>query len=292
LDYVLVDEKGATMQLNNKVCSQLADGLCHIHAHYGEEFLSETCSLFPRNVTQVGQTRLISAEASCPEIARIIMTTDSPFDLMPASLHRVPSDLPEGFIDAEKERKSIFVMQRCMEEVGREDLTAEDILTRFVLVAVQLDQIDQPFWAMALNDLFNSPYISLDSPSSHFVSHYELVNEVVQLSSNGSAKWNVLVENVKAAFDMDGLMPVIKTHLVTARRKNYHTARKVDQVLKRLIGSELIRRVFPYGSEKNSDNGKPEVLDKIMPIVVFFCFLGLHYSPMLMVMETRHRMKK
>lgn len=272
LDYVLIDENGANMKLNDKVCSQLTDGLCHIHANYGEEFLSETCSFFPRKVIQVGQTRLMSAEASCPEIARIIMTNESPFSLVPASLSRVPSDLPQGFVDAEREKKSFFVMQRFMTEIERVDLTAEDILTRFVLVATQLGQIDQAFWAVALDDLLDSPYCGLDIPSSRLISHHQLINDIAQLCSDGSAKWIVMLENIKTIFDTNGAAPVIKTNLIAARKNNYDTAKKFDQALKRFIGSELIRRVFPYGSEKSTDQSKAGVVDKIMPIVVFFCF--------------------
>jgi hypothetical protein len=54
-----------------------------------------------------------------------------------------------------------------------------------------------------------------------------------------------------------------------AARKNYgHTAQKIDHALKRFIGSELIRRLFPYGSEKGVSS---TVVENIMPIAVFFC---------------------
>lgn len=58
---------------NEKCQMVLEDGLCSIHKYLGEEFLCNTCSVYPRNLTQVGNTVEKSLTLSCPEAARIVL---------------------------------------------------------------------------------------------------------------------------------------------------------------------------------------------------------------------------
>ncbi|WP_022765820.1 flagellin lysine-N-methylase [Butyrivibrio sp. XPD2006] len=52
------------------------DGLCSIHADYGEEFLSNTCRSYPRFVSGYGDVYTMTIGLSCPEVARMIVSTD------------------------------------------------------------------------------------------------------------------------------------------------------------------------------------------------------------------------
>lgn len=57
------------------------DKLCLIHAEKGEEYLSKTCSLFPRFFDDFGDFREMGLGLGCPEGARIIMADEEPFAL-------------------------------------------------------------------------------------------------------------------------------------------------------------------------------------------------------------------
>ncbi|MFJ7950817.1 flagellin lysine-N-methylase [Lysinibacillus sp. NPDC096418] len=58
----------------NKNCNMiLEDGLCSIHKELGEEFLCNTCAIYPRNLTQVGDVTEKSLTLSCPEAARVVL---------------------------------------------------------------------------------------------------------------------------------------------------------------------------------------------------------------------------
>lgn len=55
-------------------CSMvLNDGLCSIHKELGEEFLCNTCFIYPRYLSQVGKYVEKSLTLSCPEAARIVL---------------------------------------------------------------------------------------------------------------------------------------------------------------------------------------------------------------------------
>lgn len=43
----------------------LEDGLCSIHKELGEEFLCNTCAIYPRSLTQVGGIKEKSLTLSC-----------------------------------------------------------------------------------------------------------------------------------------------------------------------------------------------------------------------------------
>lgn len=69
------ETKYATFILDeNKGCNlMLDDGLCDIHKELGEEFLCNTCAVYPRYLTQVGGTIEKSLTLSCPEAARVVL---------------------------------------------------------------------------------------------------------------------------------------------------------------------------------------------------------------------------
>lgn len=58
---------------DEKCQMMLEDGLCSIHKYLGEEFLCNTCAVYPRNLTKVGNTIEKSLTLSCPEAARIVL---------------------------------------------------------------------------------------------------------------------------------------------------------------------------------------------------------------------------
>ncbi|MGE7695964.1 flagellin lysine-N-methylase [Lysinibacillus sp. NPDC094177] len=59
---------------DNKNCHMmLEDGLCSIHKELGEEFLCNTCAVYPRYLSRVGNVTEKSLTLSCPEAARVVL---------------------------------------------------------------------------------------------------------------------------------------------------------------------------------------------------------------------------
>ena len=80
LDKELVVKKGsspecaAKIKLKNNRCAFLAkDNLCDIYKNLGEQYLSETCTMYPRNTNTLGGKVELSLALSCPEAARQIL---------------------------------------------------------------------------------------------------------------------------------------------------------------------------------------------------------------------------
>ena len=78
---VLVDEDGETImrQTADRRCPMWRqDGLCRIQAELGEEALCQVCTAFPRLRHDYGDFVELGLELSCPEAARLILSSSSP----------------------------------------------------------------------------------------------------------------------------------------------------------------------------------------------------------------------
>lgn len=78
LRQVLSDDPdaGTVMTIENGRCPMWqADGLCRIQAELGEQALCKTCRDFPRLTHDYGDFVELGLELSCPEAARLILTT-------------------------------------------------------------------------------------------------------------------------------------------------------------------------------------------------------------------------
>ena len=90
LRQVLVEEDGDTiLRIENGRCPMWRqDGLCRIQAELGEQALCKTCREFPRLTHDYGDFQELTLELSCPEAARMILSTP------PAALR--PQTVPGG----------------------------------------------------------------------------------------------------------------------------------------------------------------------------------------------------
>ena len=95
LRQVLVDdpEAGTVMTIENGRCPMWrTDGLCRIQAELGHEALCKTCREFPRLTHDYGDFIEYGLELSCPEAARLILTSPA----TPFIVTEVPGgDAPE-----------------------------------------------------------------------------------------------------------------------------------------------------------------------------------------------------
>lgn len=76
-EYAMIKTIGAQHQ-----CSALQDGMCGVHAHLGESYLSHTCHTYPRsNRVFLGQVEQ-AITLSCPEAARLALLAEDAFDFV------------------------------------------------------------------------------------------------------------------------------------------------------------------------------------------------------------------
>lgn len=95
------------INLKNNKCSLLSeDGLCTIHGSLGEDYLCNTCRIYPREIKKYGEIYERNLSISCPEIARyIIKCKDNfSFDLEDEKLN----DLDKDYIVNNKYNEKLY----------------------------------------------------------------------------------------------------------------------------------------------------------------------------------------
>lgn len=95
------------INLKNNKCSLLSeDGLCTIHGSLGEDYLCNTCRVYPREIKKYGEIYERNLSISCPEVARyIIKCKDNfSFNLEDEKL----SDLDKDYIVNNKYNEKLY----------------------------------------------------------------------------------------------------------------------------------------------------------------------------------------
>ena len=95
------------INLKNNKCSLLSeDGLCTIHGSLGEDYLCNTCRVYPRSISKYGEIYERNLSISCPEVARyIIKCKDNfSFNLEDEKL----SDLDKDYIVNNKYNEKLY----------------------------------------------------------------------------------------------------------------------------------------------------------------------------------------
>ncbi|MCR5720145.1 MAG: flagellin lysine-N-methylase [Lachnospiraceae bacterium] len=96
-------------------CKMLNEnGLCDLHSNLGEESLCMTCHLYPRHIEEFPDLREMSLTLSCPEVARLVLSTDYTFDFNEA----------EDDTDDEEEYEDFDLLLFDMLEYAREKMLA------------------------------------------------------------------------------------------------------------------------------------------------------------------------
>ena len=109
LRQVLKDEDGKTyMTIENRRCPMWrSDRLCRIQAELGEQALCKTCREFPRLTHDYGDFIEMGLELSCPEAAKLILTTPP----APPIVEEIP-----GGSEPEYDADTMAVLLRSREE--------------------------------------------------------------------------------------------------------------------------------------------------------------------------------
>ncbi|WP_338552823.1 flagellin lysine-N-methylase [Paenibacillus sp. KS-LC4] len=83
----------AEMQLNPNTgdCSMLDQGMCSIQLELGESFLSQTCRTYPRVINQTGTALEMTAQLSCPEVARLVLLDEQAMEFVDVDLANIGS---------------------------------------------------------------------------------------------------------------------------------------------------------------------------------------------------------
>jgi len=130
-------------------CVKLEGGLCGIHKKYGDRFLSDACHFYPRVTRTLGKTVLMTASASCPEIARLAFTMKEGMDFEPAKTDRVPYGMKDYLPPELSSEEALATHQAFLDAVDDKTVSVERIVARMVSASHSMELLNKKDWPTA-----------------------------------------------------------------------------------------------------------------------------------------------
>ncbi|MBL0319485.1 MAG: flagellin lysine-N-methylase [Alphaproteobacteria bacterium] len=131
-------------------CSQYDQGLCRVHASYGETFLGDACYFYPRIVRTVGGKPLMMGALSCPEVARLALYTEQPFQRLEGQITRLPENVKDIVPDPLNRNNVFSIHDLCLTMVEDTSVNADFSALRLLSIGLSLDNLAVSMWPVAL----------------------------------------------------------------------------------------------------------------------------------------------
>ena len=290
-----------------------SDGNCLVQRHLGEEALSDTCFTYPRKTVKFGDRLEQSLTLSCPEAARLALSSDDAFEFVSLELTVRKSDTAVvtpvlGLTLSAMEEARFFSIQLLQ-------TTELSNTERMIALGWLCRQLDEPGVVQSVS--------SLVADMTEMVEHGEMrkiaANRVTSRDARAAVffllfrrKGNErmsdgqrhIVEQVRAGMGFGGeetLDPLALSDLLQAGAALLaQDGGACEDIVGRYLLNELLRELFPWlkgtamlhyrqlvirycilrcmlGAVANAQ-GSPLTLDTIVHVVQVFCRLFQHSS--------------
>lgn len=112
------------------LCVKLEAGWCGIHREYGQDFLGDACHFYPRAPRALGDAVVVSGALSCPEMARLALYHEAPFEWSDFGDSRQPYLLKNYLPPTMKVEQALHVHQQFVRLAGDATVSAGHSLMR------------------------------------------------------------------------------------------------------------------------------------------------------------------
>ena len=241
-------------------CVKFSGGLCGIQNKYGTDFLGDACHFYPRATRRISDEMIMTAALSCPEIARLSLLTDIPFELEDATLDRelntviniVPADMT-----AEQTKR---VMMQFQQLAADPNLSAEQVMVRLLTVARSLGNIDRASWADATDYLIPGAEGRMAASDPNIADPYCLLYAlallVVSASKVKRPRLDQTIATMEKAIDCTILWETREItvgeegyghYLAQKKRWSLQAEEALAPLLRRWVQAQLAISAFPFG---------------------------------------------
>ena len=145
---------------NNHRCSMLNDnGLCDLHSTLGEEYLCDTCRLYPRHIEEFQDIREYSLSLSCPEATRMLLEKGYDFYIDEAEDDKL--DNPDEFEDFDFIifDKLEYARDKMLKVAGDKSIPLQKRMDYIATAALKLQELYDE------GDIFEMDSVSYDDDS-------------------------------------------------------------------------------------------------------------------------------
>ncbi|HEU5046980.1 MAG TPA: flagellin lysine-N-methylase [Rickettsiales bacterium] len=240
-------------------CVKFTEGLCGIQNKYGEAFLGDACHFYPRVTRKLGDTVMMTATLSCPEIARLALFDHSPFLLDASDMDHIMGQAKDYLPASLSTEAAIGIYRHFIEAALDESVTAERALMRIFTVCESLERIDVASWPDAVPFYLAHADSGLPAPEGKPTDQCFLLQALcglmVAAKKTGDGRLMHTVTDMQHALHvtvrMDNLAIVAlpdsdhALQTVLESWRNEHAA-QYEHILRRYLAVQLSQALFPF----------------------------------------------
>ncbi len=241
-------------------CVKYDDGWCGIHKEYGTEMLGDACHFFPRSTKKLGDTAVMSAALSCPEVSRALLFKTRPdTDYIPQQLERLPHSVKNYQPSDMGTDKSMQVHQAFLDVVNDEAIASTDALVGIKMAVAQLHNASTETWAVAAPFYLRSSFSSLPEAQAEATDNLNLLNMLhVLITLAKASKRERLMQTLSemdnaldVTFDAEQLTVIVgeqTAEKLAALQMAYYGAqhKRIAEIMRRWLHGQLSLSMFPY----------------------------------------------
>ncbi|WLG82421.1 flagellin lysine-N-methylase [Pseudomonas cucumis] len=254
LNLIVKDDSGYQMSRAGGQCGALQGGRCQIHAQQGEQVLTDTCANYPRMYRRINGALVKSATMSCPEIARLGLFGDDPYQIVESHqddfhLYGASNQAFPG-MDSSQWRSVIgFLLQMALST----QMSTGQVLLRLHWIATRLAALPHACWTEEL-PLEAAEYEPPIASSEEIIADPLLI--VLMNILNASGVPQALRQQILCASAIEpGETPVQAQWTLKLAYRNLYREKAhgtLEPILKRFIAAEMTRTGFPFISSTSA----------------------------------------
>lgn len=279
------------INLKNGVCALLSEEkLCTIHSILGEEYLCNTCKMYPRLIKKYGEIYERNLHISCPEVARYIinMKENFSFNIEEETL----SELDKEYIFYNKQDEKLYnllwesrILAMEVIQFKEIDLWKRIVFLKLIVDKVQnrIDESNYNNYLELLNilrsEIKNINVInSLDNIPLALDIKLKFIQSILQAKNNqglNSEKYSNLIEEYNALFEQVNTDENILDS-IEKKEKEFNTYLKDKE---NILENLLIYLIYKYFMEAlNTKDVNKAVTKIIINYVMIKTFLLARYN--------------
>lgn len=164
-------------------CVKFDNGLCSIHREYGSDFLGDACHFYPRVTRRLGDTAVMTAALSCPEVARLSLFADDAFLAGEGLAERLPATLRDYLPVDVASGDALAVHQAFVDAALNTNHSASHNLAHIISVAHSLEAFGATSWPMAVPFYLKSAGERLPAPETASSDPFNLLHALMGIVS-------------------------------------------------------------------------------------------------------------
>lgn len=279
------------MKLNNNRCKMLnEDNLCNLYITLGENYLCNTCKMYPREIKKYGDVYERNLSMSCPEVARYIINMKEQFSFNMEEENL--SELDKNYIFNNKQDEKLYnllwesrILAMEVIQFKEIDLWKRIVFLKLIVDKVQnrIDESNYNNYLELLNilrsEITNINVInSLDNIPVALNIKLKFIQSILQAKNNqgsNNEKHSNLIEEYNALFEQVNIDENILDS-IEKKEKEFNTYLKDKE---NILENLLIYLIYKYFMETlNIKDANKAVIKIIINYVMIKTFLLARYN--------------